>query len=63
MEALLEGEEGGEEEKFGKVDTRGREGEAKVEEDLAREDGVEVTEEAGVAEVEEEEGVEAWVYL
>ena len=63
MEALLEGEEGGEEEKVGKVDTRGREGAAKVEEELARGEEVEVTEEAGVAEVEEEEVEEAWVYL
>ena len=63
MEALLEGEEGGEEEKVGGVDTRGREGAAKVEEEQARGEEVEVTEEAGVAEVEEEEVEEAWVYL
>ena len=61
MEALPEGEEGGEEEKVGGVDTRGKEEAAKVEEDLAREDEVEVMEEAGVAEVEEVE--EAWAYL
>ena len=61
VEALPEGEEGGgEEEKVGKVDTREKEGAAKVEEEQARGDEVEVMEEAGEAEVEEEE---AWVYL
>ena len=57
MEALRGGEGGAEEEKLGKVDSRGRGVAAKVEEGPAR--GGEVEEVAGE---EEEEGEEAWVY-